>query len=133
MPASVQMRPLQCPNFQLAESNRPLTHPCNHFKFLPHVPIRLVGLTENRNYLKGVLAPSENSKSMSNSPSWYCAVNFLVTDVSATYPFSIALSGVIFSCNPETTRTSNRVMLTRSLPTRISFAPITRPVIGDST
>lgn len=84
-------------------------------------------------YLNGVLAPSENSKSISNSPSWYCAVNFRVTDVSARYPFSMALSGVMFNCNPDTTRTKSRVILTRSLPTRISFAPITRPVMGDRT
>ena len=70
---------------------------------------------------------------MSSSPSWYWAVSLLVTDVSATYPFSIALSGLMVSCSPETTFTDSCETDTRSLPTRTSLAPITRPVIGEST
>lgn len=64
---------------------------------------------------------------------WYCAVSFRVTLVSATYPFSIELSGDIFSCKPDTTWTLNFVIPTLSFPTRTSFAPITLPLIGDKT
>lgn len=56
-----------------------------------------------------------------------------MTDVSATYPFSIAVSGLMVSCKPDTTLTDSLVIATRSLPTRTSFAPITLLVIGERT
>lgn len=87
----------------------------------------------NKSYLNGVLEPSENSRSMSKSPSWYCAVSLWVIAVSAIYPFSMVLSGVIVNWSPDTTRTESFTKLTLSLPTRISFVPITRPVMGDKT
>lgn len=39
----------------------------------------------------------------------------------------------MLSWSPDTTRTDKRVTDTRSLPTLISFAPMTLPVIGDNT
>jgi len=68
-----------------------------------------------------------------NNFTWYWAVSLLVTEVSATYPFSIAVSGLMLSWSPDTTRTDKRVTDTRSLPTLTSFAPITLPVSGEST